>query len=260
VKIAHIVPPKALPFVPSDSISDFHLLLPSLFSDIPYRDYYKKLANLDYLIMDNGVAEGRGYSFPTILQMSRVMGVQEIVLPDIMGNMDRTLRAAAQVFYPAFENRHHFKFMFVVQGENWREAIHCAERAMNMFPGLIYCFGVPRHFLRFGGGARATIVEALRTRWPVKPIHLLGTHPEYPMELLIHSRTYRDCQVRSCDTSMAWNATLREHDLGSKDFSSTTIIERQPIDEFKKASFEHSAPRYVELFRKNLEVIESWTK
>jgi hypothetical protein len=255
VKIAHILPPSALALVPSELIGDYHLLLPTLYPEGVYRKYYMKLATIDYLILDNGIAESRIVDFPHLLYMARSLGVQEVVLPDVMRNMDKTLRAVAQVFYHAFENRHHFRFMLVCQGVGYGEAVQCAERAMNMFPGIIHSFGVPRHLLHTGGGTRSLVVEMLRSRFPQMPIHLLGTHPEYPMELFYHAQEFKQCGVRSCDTSLAWNATKADLDLNM--ISATTIIERQPIDEFRKGSFAYSK---IDLLRDNIRTINDWTK
>jgi hypothetical protein len=257
MKIAHIIPPRALEHV-SDLLGDYHLLLPSLMGSEPYRDEYRTRTSLNnYYILDNGIAEGRAVDFIHQLAMARVIGAQEVILPDVMKDMDGTLRAVAQAFYPAFEHRSRYQFMFVCQGKNISECVHSAIRAMNLYPGIIGSFGIPRHTLSNGFRARVTIATRLSLEFPHKPIHLLGTHPEYSNELMELASHLSTIGVRGADTSLAWNATQAELPV---DLARGTIVERQPIDEFKKASFDHAAPSYIKLLRDNIEAMNSWVK
>jgi hypothetical protein len=258
VKVCHILPPRVLPEV-ADILDTQHLLLPALMKYDTYRQFYIRDSVGDWLTLDNGVAEGRMASFNHILATARVANVQEIVLPDVMGNMDLTLELLSQTFYAAFLYRRNFKFMFVPQGQSVGEVIHCAEQAMNMCPVIINTFGIPRHILSEGPSARAQIAFELHARTRNRDIHLLGTHPEHVTELANYGDDFNRIGVRSVDTSLAWNATLQEIPLKDpKSLSYNLSIERQPIDEFATASFDHADPRYVKLLRDNMEAINSW--
>lgn len=260
MNVAHILPPRAIQHV-QDLLGDYHLILPSLLRDETYRNGYKGLARIDYLMLDNGVAEGSMSDFIHLLAAARAMGVQEVVLPDVMRDMDKTLRAAASVFYHAFENRRQYRFMLVCQGTTVSECFQTAERAMNMFPGIIDVFGIPRHILSVHPDARLRIAQKLRDKFRHIPIHLLGTHPEHTFEIKDCRNSYADLDIRGFDTSLAWNATLQGVRLrGHESLSYNLIVERQPIDEFRQASFDHADSRYIKLLRENMEEINSWVK
>lgn len=259
MKVCHIIPPKVLPLV-DDFLCDQHLLLPALLTTPEYRSFYQKKATIDWLTLDNGVAEGRRMSFGHIMAMAKVAQVQEVVLPDILGDMERTLGLLSETFYEAFQYRNDYRFMFVLQGKTMKELIHCAEQAMNMCPVLINTFGIPRHILSEGIAARAQIAWELTKRFPNRSIHLLGTHPNVVDELDEMSRDFKDAGVRSVDTSLAWNAMLESVRLKDpKSLSYNSSINRQPIDEFATASLE---PGFEEAQLRtlcdNMEAINSW--
>jgi hypothetical protein len=256
MKLAHIIPPAAVgPMAPL--LGDYHLLLPSLVPDTRYRDEYRhrrEVAVPGFYMLDNGIAEGKATDFPHLLAMAKVMGADEVILPDVMKDMDRTLRAVAQAFYPAFECRHKYKFMFVLQGQDIAECVHSAVRAMNMYPGIINTFGIPRHILSRGSHARQAIATRLALEFPFKPVHLLGMHPEHSNELLKYGEAYAALGVRGIDTSLAWNATLAGEPLNGSD---NLTIERQPIEEFRKAE---PTVEQLDLLWKNIGVMNEWTK
>lgn len=254
MRIAHIIPPRVLEHV-SDLLGDYHLLLPSLMGSEAYRnEYIRRTSSNNFYILDNGIAEGRAVDFVHQLAMARVIGAQEVILPDVMKDMDGTLRAVAQAFYPAFEYRKRHRYMFVVQGKNISECVHSAIQAMNLYPGIISSFGIPRHTLSNGGNARTSIATRLGLEFPRVPVHLLGTHPEYSTEVMELAGHFRAIGVRGVDTSLAWNATLMEMPVN---LASGAIIERQPIDEFKKAVL---FPPHLSLLRDNMEAMNSWVK
>jgi hypothetical protein len=258
MKVCHILPPRVLGEV-SDLLGTQHLLLPALMGHSKYRDFYRQRAGVDWLTLDNGVAEGRMVSFNHLISVARAMNVQEIVLPDAMGNMDRTLDLVAQSFFESFEHRKQFRFMFVPQGKTINEVIHCAEQAMNMCPVIINCFGIPRHILKVSPSARAQIAWGLRERFPKVDIHLLGMGVDDSNEIPYYGREFKNAGVRSVDSSLAWNATLQEVDLSDpKSLSYNLSITRQPIEEFAVGSFDHAAPYYVKLLSDNITEINSW--
>lgn len=257
MKLAHIVPPKVAQHV-GTQLSDYNLLLPALMGNDLYRDTYRNISG--YKMMDNGVAEGLPVDFKLVLNMSQTMKVDEVVLPDVVGDMDATLRSVNWAFEDAFNARKRFRFMFVLQGRNVADCIHSAEIALNQFKPIINTFGVPRHILSVDGTARLRIVRALEKIGKGRPIHLLGTYPSDPYELKFLGDEYSALLVRGVDTSLAWNVTKQEMVLGPTSLQYNSSIPRQPIEEFEKASFDHADPRYIELLRKNMEIMNSWIR
>jgi hypothetical protein len=255
MKIAHIIPPQVIRSV-FDLMGDYHLTLPGLMKYEPYREFYRSKVNPSCCIMDNGVAEGEMHGFRQVIDMARVMISTEIVLPDVLFSMDKTLHAVARSFQDAFEWRGRFQYMLVAQGETVLDCISTAERAMNMFPGIINAFGVPRHILSQGHGSRLRIATALRAMCPDHPIHLLGTNVEQPFELLEFGARYRALDIRGCDTSMAWNAARLGLLLSPESLSYNLEITRQTVGEFGDAKIE--SPEQLDLLRRNMEVINSW--
>lgn len=263
MKVAHILPPKVVDQVPAKLLNDYSLILPSLFQHQTYRNFYRKQDG--YMILDNGAAEGKRESLELICNMGRAMlgKVDEIVLPDVIGNMDGTLDAIAQEYYTAFEYRTRFKFMMVLQGKTFLDYLSCAERAINMFGGLIHAFGVPRHILSTlqnttsKRDARLRLARELLSRHPNKAVHLLGTNPAYPYELLEYGQQLSDIGVRGVDTSMAWNAALSGTLLDPKGLNYNINISRQPIEGFYEAKLDPKTETAEFLFR-NMEVMNSW--
>lgn len=260
MKVCHILPPKVLPAV-EDLLDDQHLLLPALMPIQSYNQFYRGHSGVDWLTLDNGVAEGKMSSFAHLMAMARLANVQEVVLPDVMGDSDNTLDLLLRTVYEAYTYRKQFRFMFVPQGKSLKEIVHCAEQAMNMCPGIISAFGIPRHILGTGENdiVRVWIAQELRARF-LNDIHLLGTHPNRPFELKNWGQEFQR-MCRSVDTSLAWNATLQGIRLsGTESLNYNLSIARQPIVEFAIAGFDHADHRYIDLLRDNIKEINSWVK
>jgi hypothetical protein len=255
VKIAHIVPPDVLGLIAvTDKIQEYSLLLPKLMSERLYRSFYRDFPGLK--IMDNGVAEGAVTDFTHQRYCARVMNCAEMVLPDVMGSMDSTLKAVGATYEEAFLWRTEYQYMLVAQGTTVSESISCAERALQMYPGIINRFGVPRHIISQGPTARARIVEGIRRFAPHHQIHLLGTHPAFATELFYLSGAYKELGVRGCDTSLAWNAALCGVPLQDPTGLYYTLnIRRQHINAFVKARVEDVDPG---LLIYNMETLNRW--
>lgn len=265
MKIAHILPPKVVDQVIDDLLDDYSLILPSLFPNQKYRDFYRVQMRSGYVILDNGAAEGKLESLEHVVNIGRAMlgAVNEIVLPDVIGDMDGTLDAVAKEFYTAFEYRAMFKFMLVLQGNTFLDYLSTAERAVNMFGGIIHAFGIPRHILstlqNTGSkrDARLRLARELRSRYPMRAVHLLGTNPAYPYELLEYGRQFKAIGVRGVDTSMAWNATINGTVLDPNGLNYNINITRQPIDEFYDAEV---TPEQLVLLEHNMQVMNAWIR
>jgi hypothetical protein len=254
MKIAHILPPMIIDGRSAPYLDQYHLLLPSLAPSQNYRNVYREAPG--FKIMDNGIAEGDRVSFAHQMYVARVLGCEELVLPDVMKQDDKTLTAVAEVFYEAFQKRNEHKYMFVAQGKTVMECIHCVERALNMFPGIINSIGVPRHIVSEGLDARVRIAEHIRNMSPNRPIHLLGTHPEAPHELFAFKQSFRRIGIRGVDTSLAYNATLCGHQLKDPAGLNYNIsIKRQPMGEFVAATVKDVN---MKLLIENMKRLNAW--
>ena len=252
--IAPIVPPSVAnnPHVKA-AMQRYHLLLPALVPDNDYREAYR--GDVGYKIMDNGIAEGSRVDFQHQRYQATVLGCTTMVLPDVMHNMDATLDAVAATFYEAFQWRARFAYMLVAQGASVHECISTVDRALNMFPGIVDIIGIPRHILGFGPEARLKVADGVRTLTD-KPIHLLGTYPDFPGELFFLRNSYRQLHIRGVDTSLAWNAARCGIPLKDPQGLSYNInIARQAIDEFRKAN---PKPKEIDLLVKNMQTLNRW--
>lgn len=253
MKLAHIIPPKVVGQV-SDLLGDYHLLLPALMDQREYRAFYRDAPG--FKIMDNGVAEGLPMAFPHVLSMANFMKANEVVLPDVMGDLDGTLRAVAHAFHGACAERKRFRYMFVLQGTTVGECIESARIAIIQFRPIINTFGIPRHIQSTEPNARYRIARALVDSGYSQPIHLLGTHPDDPYELQALGGEYKSLGIRGVDTSMAWNAARSIELLDPKSLSYNYKISRQPIGEFATATASFDGRE--KLLRQNMENMNSW--
>jgi hypothetical protein len=126
---------------------------------------------------------------------------------------------------------------------------------MNLFPGIIHSFGIPRHILSQGPDARYRIARDLHSLAPDKSIHLLGTHTDFPYELYYYAEEYNALGVRGVDTSMAWNATREGINLGDQLISRTS---RASILDFMNATLWDD--ERMDLLVANMDAIASWIK
>lgn len=185
--------------------TDYQLVLPEHLSNKDYQDaYIAARRNGDYLIMDNGAAEGRLLSPGELRSMALGLMVNEIVVPDVLGDMYATLRMAKEFFQFGVDTR--FKYMGVVQGQTLDECCACVE-AYYSDHGNITVLGLPRHLISTTKNkkARAELAAYIYSNYPGYQIHLLGTNPSYIRELRENAYDFHAANVRGVDTSAPFN-------------------------------------------------------
>lgn len=214
------MPPKAkhrpgLALIPPISLlehtdrTSIQLMLPQLASNdqyaYVYRTHCKDLGQ--YVILDNGAAEGVGTSDHDLITMALDFGVSEFVIPDVIKDRLAT-QALLRNFRTSWAMRAEvngaltdIKKMYVLQGDCWDDFVRSASWAAdNVFVDVI---GIPRHIISTCNDLEARIrLATLLSDASPKLIHLLGASVIHPTEL----REYNwPVNVRSTDTSMPFN-------------------------------------------------------
>lgn len=197
------------------------LMLPHLTKHQEYSDRYKELGKRpqQFIILDNGAAEGLTWSLADLHAMSYDYEADEIVLPDVLKDMQQTLQLVtesldwlrANYTYP---DRSPFQYMVVVQGTNADELRHfIREVAWLDSSHWIKTWGIPRHLLKTcrNKAIRLEVAEWLMGDM-TRQVHLLGTTPEWIREGQFASR---QVNIRSIDTSAPYVYGLAGQDLDS---------------------------------------------
>lgn len=192
-----LIPP--IEHVNSIAHTDYQLLLPQLITDPKYyRAYLRARRDGAFMILDNGIAEGIETNQVELHTRARQLMVNEIVVPDTLGDLEATINQAKQFEACA---RAEFRYMGVVQGQTLSECYDCI-RIFSELP-YIRTLGIPRHLLTtINEDARALIVAFVRRNFGWRfAIHLLGTNRDYMNEFESYGQHYQDQGVRGVDTS-----------------------------------------------------------
>lgn len=120
MRVAIIAPPS---MVELTRYQGYHLLLPQeLLREEAYGKFYKDVEGRK--ILDNGVAEAVTIPWNTLFDLGMEFDVDEIVVPDKMGNCDATIDLARK-FEKHADTHPQFGYMGVVQGRNMKEVVKC---------------------------------------------------------------------------------------------------------------------------------------
>jgi hypothetical protein len=209
VKIA-LIPPISL----LDNIfrTDYQLLLPHLTNDMTYYDAYREARKRgDFLILDNGAAEGHKADNEELLATAEDIMVQEVVMPDVLGDLEGTKQEVLDfnehLYRPTnIAELHDFRYMGVIQGQTWNDVITCID-FYNSFDHVT-TLGIPRILLDTLGDpeARLSVCRNITERYGSRfALHLLGTNPNYIRELSRFGSEFVALGVRGVDTSAPFN-------------------------------------------------------
>jgi len=177
----------------------YHLLLPEHADDPMYYGYYSwRRACGDFLMLDNGVAEGKPTDPEDLLGIAYKYMVNEVVVPDILCNASATIRAAWDFEKYASEATA-FKYVGVVQGSTYDDLVMCMhDLAMLEY---ISTLAIPRHVETTIGESTRLRLVAHANKYYRHQIHLLGTNPHNMSELRENGEHYRTYNVRGIDTA-----------------------------------------------------------
>lgn len=187
--------------------SDYHLALAHL-DDPAYIHIYRNVPSMQYVILDNGMAEGVNVGADRLIRRANAMYVQEIVLPDVMKEGEATV-SLARHFLDNYSMPPHVRYMAVMQGHSRDEALRCMDGLLDI--SAIHSIGIPRHFLETFGDRYARIKILNELKDSGKAVHLLGTSAVWSSEVLAVALEHP--WVRGVDTSMPFNYAIARVEL-----------------------------------------------
>lgn len=191
--------------------SDIHLILPfkdTLSNPNYLRTYMDAKDRGDYIILDNGCAEGDLVTNQALAEAAHVFQPDEVVAPDVMGSYTGT-RALTHEFLREFEGD--YKIMAVLQGEYWIDLE--ALLAYYVTEARITTIGIPKVLVKNRGDTmRVRIARHIAATYPDRfDIHLLGASPHFTDELDLLSFS---SGIRSTDSALPYKFTYAKQELG----------------------------------------------
>lgn len=242
MKVAHIVPTSCLDMT---VMNDYHLVLPHLLvNDMTYGEFYTTTAT-GHKILDNGVAEGVDFNWGGLVDMAHYIGAQEIVIPDVMGDCDRTIELARKFEKTARRNSK-FDYMGVVQGKSYSEIVKCLHYFVTQ--DWITVLAVPRVLANtIHKDIRANFVNAFEAEIEgnFKAVHFLGASNNIKEVILLS-----DTMARGIDTSMPAVMGLEQRliDVDGYVPRQSGFFEAQPSQK-QLMHIEHNLTTYVDWAR-----------
>ena len=200
---AALIPPKGYEYTALSS--NIHLGLPlwETRTNPDYIDYLRAAHERgDYIIMDNGCAEGKLVDSKTLMEFAHSVLADEVVAPDVMGFMQPTLTTTMQ-FVEEIRGEQ-INVMGVLQGQS----IHEIEELLSHYviTPTITAVGIPKvHVKHSFDHSRANIARLIMERYPGRfEIHLLGNSKFFPSEL--YDIPFPE-GIRSMDSALPYKAT-----------------------------------------------------
>lgn len=162
---------------------DFQFLIPQNATD-----FYRESRN--FKMLDNGAYEGGAINFDDLLAIAIGLRIDEIVIPDVIKDAQRTL---ANLYTLIKEVPEGFKIAAVPQGQTISEFLECFSEVSKMTNIDTICFP------KWLGATRPTVIHYLQQQGALSykfDYHIMGL--DDPTELFM----YRGMDIRSVDTSM----------------------------------------------------------
>lgn len=229
-----------------------HLMLPHLLYHERYMHFFMKVKHLgQYIILDNGAAEGAEVAWSRLASTAHDYRVDELVLPDQMGNPEATLEMAKD-FLSDTKNTlpKKTRLGYVLHGNNARDAKASYDRltkAVSFFnrieviylPRILVTAKEPR--------ARIEVAQYIMNDTS-KPMHFLGASPHR----LDEGKWIRDelrGAIRSMDTSAPFVYAMKYAYVndGSKRGRDIDTYFDTPID-----------PHMRDIAKRNCEIMDGW--
>lgn len=223
--------------------SDFHLALPipDCMDNLDYIKTYQRAASRnDYIVLDNGAADGGLVGNDTLMDVASKLDVNEIVAPDIFYDKAGTITRVVDFMHWLTDHEYGgcYNVMAVAQGTSPTAFRKCIEAYSNM-PGITVV-GLPKHMLTTVNKKAARvdmanwIEESFGSRFQ---IHLLGTNPVWLKEVVAVSK-YAP-HVRSVDSALPFNYALASQNLATTKLELTRNTEYFTLDWSETASERH---------------------
>lgn len=232
--------------------STFHLALatPETLNNPFYVGAYRRAASRgDYIILDNGAAEGQAAPDKQIIDAAKVLRAQEVVAPDVIRDSQATV-SRTKTFCSKFESDLvGTKVMAVVQGNKLASFRTCVDNLARI--SKVKIIGIPRHAIDTldSKAARIDLANWIMEAYPLRfGIHLLGTNPKWLHE--IKAAVNYSPHVRSVDSSLPFNYTIQHTRLSS----TTKTFSRHP--RFFTMDWSRDVP--ANLLRDNIQTFMEW--
>lgn len=227
--------------------TDYQLMLPHLTHIDTYASsFVEAKARGDFVILDNGEAEGIDITPAKLFEIANEFHVDEVVLPDVIGDAEGTIAKGKEALRQLSSGNIHFggQVMVVAQGKTINECYMCID-AFRGYDGVA-TIGIPRHLLSIHGGARYVLTKYIhdvhRGRFQV---HYLGTNALNVREVMGSASGYVG-PVRGVDTSAPFNYAYACERIDSG------AVVRRPQGYFKMGR------RLEHLVNHNIEVLKDW--
>jgi hypothetical protein len=228
--------------------TNYHLMLPQLTGSFWYRSLYtfRGLDQNQYVILDNGAAEGCTVTPNELTDIAERFKVDEVVLPDVMYD---TLQTSVKVweFMRAIEgSEHDYKLGLVATGRSGEEAYEFALGMVDQWPDKIDVLYLPRLLVTEEyPWRRLDLARNIHEVLPDLPIHFLGANSHFIEEMRYAGELDF---LRGMDTSAPYNYAFAGEALdgGAK-------INR-PDDYFTRSTDEFD----LGLVQYNIDVARKW--
>jgi hypothetical protein len=210
---AALIPPKGYEDYALNSNIHLVLPLPPLIQNMKYLDVYQRAQRRgDFVILDNGCAEGQLVAGHHLLNVARAIRAHEIVAPDVMSDAAATLTATTNFIFDYQEARD-YSIMAVLQGETPDERDYLLHQFAKMDP--ITTIGVPKvHVKKYGSEVRKDIVRQIHKNYPGRfHVHLLGLNSVFPTEMRDVDFHRVGGNLRSMDSAQPFKVTEERYDL-----------------------------------------------
>lgn len=215
MKMASIVPQNFLDITKEANI---HMALACFVGEKGFSEYtnffLKERKPDSFLIMDNGVIEGKPMPFGECIRRAELINADEIVLPDVYKDNHGTYNAVKEAIEYYIDNNmfnHRFRLMVVPQGNSMEDWLDCAVNILTHFGEYIATVGIPKHLVDTckERDARLLAISNLEDRIPNLhewDIHLLGCW-KTPLEVLVCAKASEQGiipTIRSCDSAIPY--------------------------------------------------------
>lgn len=245
-----LIPPKGHVGMLSH-LTRFHLVVPSqlVYNAEKHLELFHKRGH--YVILDNGVFEGDGYSIEELLEKGKNFA-NEIVLPDKFQDADRNFTQIMEninaVVTPGNWQKR-FRFMVVPQGKDeieWVDNFHRLYEALRPYQES-YVWGMPKWLGKEDPGMRSRLLQLTRRHTHNTTWHMLGCNSIAELQKLV-TVELQGVSIRSLDTSLPFKlgiSGVELTDTSVPDFSSSHYFGINTITEDELELCVHNVVRFL---------------
>lgn len=254
-----LIPPASNSMLGYAERHEMQLVLPHLTDKKNYYDFMLDMQGRgDYLILDNGAAEGRRTSDAKLVRLAQDLHVSEVALPDVLYNASETLQRVRNILDDQpllLSHDRPFNLGFVAQGHTLVQAKWLINRVVQSVGAeeVLTTVYLPRLLVTNNDFyARLTMAEWIHKKYPELQIHMFGTSRLWPKEVLAIKE---ECPyVRSIDTSAPFVYAQAGMVLDAPALNGLEEGPARREDYFKLTDRDFRA----NILTRNVELIEGW--